>query len=143
MIAKHFILSVAAIFIFALAWNGIVHGLILKESEGAISGLIRPDIGDKIWLSILVTLAIAILFVFGYARWAKVGSMREGILYGLYFGLLAGLLVDVNQYVLYPIPASIALKWYVGGLFEFSIYGILVKWLFPINSGTPIHIPAG
>jgi hypothetical protein len=42
-------------------------------------------------------------------------------------------LVDLNQYVLYPIPASLAIRWFVFGLLEFCIYGILASKLYPID----------
>jgi hypothetical protein len=58
---------------------------------------------------------------------ARTGTMREGLGYGLYFALLAGLLVDLNQYVLFPIPGAVAALWFLGGLAEFSLYGMLVS----------------
>jgi hypothetical protein len=56
----------------------------------------------------------------------------EGIVYGLFFAAVAGLLVDVNQYVLYPIPGSLAWTWFAGGVVEFCLYGALVSWLYPV-----------
>jgi hypothetical protein len=43
---------------------------------------------------------------------------------------LAGLLVDVNQYVLYPLPASVVVQWFVAGALELVLYGILVTRLY-------------
>lgn len=49
------------------------------------------------------------------------------------FALLAGVLVDLNQYVMYPIPASLIAKWFVFGLIEFCVYGALATLLYPIK----------
>lgn len=121
-----------AVFVLAILWNACVHLIILKEANAAVESLRRPDLGDKLWLSLVMTAMVALLFVWGYGRVARTGSIGEGLAFGVYVGLLAGLLVDVNQYVLYPIPASLAAKWFAGGLVEFSVYGILVTKLYPV-----------
>jgi hypothetical protein len=121
-----------AIFVLAIVWNACVHLVILREANAAVESLRRPDMGNKIWLSLGMTAIIALLFVWGYGRVARTGSIWEGLSFGVYVGILAGLLVDVNQYVLYPIPASLAAKWFIGGLVEFSTYGVLVTRLYPV-----------
>jgi len=55
-------------------------------------------------------------------------------------GSLPGLLVDLNQYVLFPIPAVVAAQWFLGGLIEFSLYGIIASRLYPpLQSGAPVR----
>jgi hypothetical protein len=71
------------------------------------------------------------VFVWGYGRVARNGSLRERLGYGLFFALLAGLVVDLNQYVLFPIPAVVVAQWFLGGLVEFSVSGIIVTRLYP------------
>ena len=128
-----FVLASFAIFVTAIAWNGVVHLMILKQAEAAIRPIVRPDFGSKAWISLVATLAVSGLFVAGYGRIAKSGSLREGALYGLFFGVLAALLVDVNQYVLYPIPGVLAAKWSLAGALEFVVYGLLVTKLYPVT----------
>jgi hypothetical protein len=84
-------------------------------------------------LSLLLTAGLAFLFVWSYAYTARHGNLLEGISYGLFFAVLAGILVDLNQYLLYPIPASLAVSWFIFGLLEFCGYGILVSWLYPLK----------
>jgi hypothetical protein len=64
---------------------------------------------------------------------ARRGTWREGLRHGLFFAALAGLLVNLNQYLLYPIPASLALAWFGFGVLEFCGYGLLTSWLYPIR----------
>ena len=87
------------------------------------------------WLSVLITAALAGLFVWGYGRFARNRSVSEAVRYGLFFGILAGLLVDANQYVLYPIPLWVAVAWFLGGLVEFQVYALLLAKLFPPENG--------
>jgi hypothetical protein len=127
---RRFVLASLAIFVFALLWNGVVHLVVLRSADAILSTIGRPAAQRSLWLSLLSTLALAMLFVWSYARAARLGTMREGLTHGIFFGVLAGLLVDVNQYVLYPVPASLALSWFGFGMIEFCIYGVLAAWFY-------------
>ena len=128
---KRFFIASIVIFVFALVWNGIVHLIILREADSILYSIGRQESQRNIFLSLLVTVIVSILFVWSYSRTARQGDFRDGITHGLFFGILAGVLVDLNQYVLYPIPASLAITWFAFGLVEFCIYGILVSKIYP------------
>ena len=130
---KRFFIATIAIFVFALIWNGIVHLVLLRDVDSILNSIGRQESQRNMFLSLLVTAILVILFVWSYARFARRGDLRDGLTHGLFFGLLAGTLVDLNQYVLYPIPASLAITWFVFGLIEFCIYGVLVSILYPIK----------
>lgn len=117
--------------VVALIWNGLLHMVVLRDAETILKTIWRADLSDFMWLSVLMTLAVTLLFALGYSVFARTGSLAEGIGYGVFFGLLAGVLVDLNQYILYPIPGRLALYWFLGGLLEFSIYGALITRFFP------------
>jgi hypothetical protein len=131
MTLRRFVLSCAVLFVFALAWNGLVHGVLLRELDAAVQHLRRPDLAAKMWVSLPLTAGVVGLFVLGYGRTSRSGSVLEGLSYGAVFALLAGLLVDLNQYLLYPIPGRVALAWFAGGLVEFGLYGVIVSRLLP------------
>jgi hypothetical protein len=128
-----FIITSLTLSVIALVWNGFLHTIILPDFNEAVSLLRRPDLANFMWLSLLMILGITSLYVLGYSQFARKGTLQEGISYGLFFAILAGLLVDLNQYILYPIPASTALAWFGGGVVEFVLYGILITKLYPIE----------
>lgn len=133
MNVRRFAVAVLAIFVFALLWNGLVHLVLLRDANLALASLVRPAAERSFPLSLLLTLAIAILFVYSYAAVGRGGGIRRGLVHGAYFGVLAGLLVDLNQYVLYPIPAALAGAWFLFGFIEFCLYGVLVARLYPME----------
>lgn len=122
---------------FTLLWNGLIHLVILRDANSALTGILRRSSDRSLGLSLLLTAGIALLFVLSYIRYARNGGLREGWMHGLGFALLAGLLVDLNQYVLYPIPGSVAAQWFLSGVIEFCLYGLLAGWLYPVD-GAPI-----
>jgi hypothetical protein len=131
MRARRFFLTSGVLLLVALGWNAFVHLVVLRAANASVLHLRRTDLSQKTWLALLLTAGIVMVFTWGYGRYARNGSLREGLGYGLFFALLAGLLVDLNQYVLFPIPAAVAAQWFLGGLVEFSLYGIIVSRLYP------------
>ncbi len=134
---RRFLLTCVALFAVALAWNALVHLVLLRQVDATVQHLFRPDFGRKAWLSLAGTATIVCLFVWGYSRFARNASVREGALWGLFFALVAGVLVDLNQHVLYPIPAWVACIWCAGGLIEFTLYGVLTSKLYPVSDRQP------
>lgn len=130
---RRLLITAGAIFVFALLWNGLVHLVILAKANSALAAITKPAAERSLGLSLFMTAALAFLFVWSYARYARAGDLKEGLLHGLFFALLAGVLVDLNQYVSYPIPASLTAKWFGFGLIEFCIYGALASLLYPIK----------
>lgn len=131
MRVKRYLLACLVLFVVALVWNALLHLVLLREVDGAVRHLLRPDFAAKAWLSLLGTTGLIGLFVAGYGRFARSGSIGESVCYGVLFAVLAGILVDLNQYVLYPIPVWVAAVWFLGGLVEFTVYALLVRVLYP------------
>ncbi len=136
MKTKRYLLAGVILFIFAIAWNAGIHLFVLAEVDASVRHLRRADFGDKLALSFLLTGGIIAIFLAGWIRFFRTGSFREGAYYGFLFGVLAGLLVDLNQYIVYPIPGSVAALWCCSGIMEFTIYGVLAsRVLRPITAG--------
>jgi len=121
--------STLLLFLLALAWNGLVHMVILKAGNAAVAFLHRPGLNDKMWISLPVTAGIVFLFTVSYLKWRKAGTICESMLHSLFFACLMIIAVDLNQYVLYAIPFSLIAKWAVFGLAEFILYGLVLCFL--------------
>jgi len=142
---RRFIVSVVAIFIFAMVWNGFVHMVLLKEAGLALESVARPATERNMMLGLFLTLAVATLFVYSYVSFVRTPGIKPALGHGIFFALLAGVFVDLNQLFLYPIPVSLVAAWFLFGLVEFCIYGVIVYWLDPVNAqsaasggGTPV-----
>lgn len=133
---RRFFLAALAIFLFALLWNALVHLVILREANAVIAVIARPASERSVLLSLLQTAGISVAFVLSYAWSRHARTLCGGLLHGALFGVLAGLLVDLNQYVLYPIPDVLAFAWFGFGFVEFCIYGILAARLYREDAPT-------
>lgn len=142
MNGSRFVRTAAAIFVFALAWNGLVHLVLLREVDMALEEVARPAAQRSLPLALLLTAGIALLFSYSHAAMVRPRGILRGLWHGAYFGLVAGLLVDLNQYLLYPIPAATAAAWFVFGFAEFCAYGVIAAWAYPIRMLPPEAAPA-
>jgi len=114
-------------FAFSFLYNALVHLLILGSANKQIESLRRVDFTSKIWISVLATLATSFLFTILYALFVSEKNTKTGSLFGFCFGLFMAIMVDLNQYVLYPLPFSLVAKWALFGVIEFAIVGLIVS----------------
>lgn len=137
--ARPYIIASMLLFVFALVWNGIVHLVILAEHNKSLEAIHRTDLADKMWLSLLVTLCICLLFTLSFSQWVKDGTAGQSISHSLFFAGLMFVVVDLNQYVLYAIPFKLILCWGFFGCLEFLLYGFIARKVFKRYSGSMLQ----
>lgn len=127
---RKIVLASIAVFIAFEVMDFIIHGVILSSVYASLAQVWRPDMMSKMWLMYFSTLVMSIMFVYIFIK----GYENKGIAEGMRFGIVAGLFMNFigvfGQYVMYPIPASLALKWFIYGMIEFIIAGIVVSLVY-------------
>lgn len=121
--------NIIAIVVLFVAWSAIdfvVHGQLLASAYEATASLWRPVEEMKAGLMSLVTLLIAIVFVFGYAKLVAAKSLVSGVHYGLAIGLVVALGFGFGTYGYMPIPMSMALTWFCYAVVSYLIGGAIV-----------------
>jgi len=127
---RFLLISTLLLSLFAFLWNALVHLVVLKNDNLSIEFIHRPDMADKLWISLVVTVFITFLFTISYLKWRKKGTILETTIHSLFFALLMGVVVDLNQYVQYEIPFLLTVKWFVFGIAEFIFYGFILRFLY-------------
>ena len=54
----------------------------------------------------------------------------EGVRYGIIVGLFMNAIGMFIQYVMYPIPFSLSLQWFIYGMIEFIVCGIIAALMY-------------
>jgi hypothetical protein len=121
-------LLIAAVisFAFSIFYNGLVHLVILGTANKQVESLRRVDFSSKAWISVLATLATSFIFTTIYSLFVSEKNTKKGLFFGFCFGLFIAIIVDLNQYVLYPLPFSLVARWALFGIIEFSVIGMIV-----------------
>ncbi|MGA2142156.1 MAG: hypothetical protein ABSG94_06995 [Brevinematales bacterium] len=120
---KRYLISAAAVFLcFAVIDFGFDSAILsqmntgLKETWRAV---------PVFWLEPVIYFGAALIFVLIYS----VSSWRKGVPWGIIYGLATGILVSgvlsFKQYSLYPIPLILSLVWFIEGIIQYIIAGIV------------------
>jgi hypothetical protein len=130
MNTKRFIIASIVIFVIYEILDFIEHGLILGSSYMSLTGIWRTDINSVMWIMVVTALVFSFLFVYIFTKGYEGKGILEGIRYGLLIGLLMVVIDIFNQYVIYPIPFILVLQWIIYGLVRFVIYGIVAAAIY-------------
>lgn len=127
-------------FVFSIVYNGLVHLVILSSANKQVESLRRVDFSSKAWISLLATFAVLFIFTAIYSLFVSEKSAKRGLFFGFCFGLFIAIIVDINQYVLYPLPFSLVARWALFGIIEFSLVGMIVgsivkDKIYPVHPG--------
>jgi len=74
-------------------------------------------------------LLFAITFVLLGTRWAETARLGCAIGYGLLMGLFSGVWAII-MYVVIPMPCSIACKWFLAGIAQTILLGIVTFYVY-------------
>ncbi len=122
---KKMVLASLWVFLAFEVMDYFIHSVILSPIYTQLAYLWRQDMMSKMWLMALSTLVMSVMFAYIFIK----GYENKGIAEGVRFGIVTGLFMNVigmfGQYVMYPIPLSLVAKWFVFGMLEFIIAGIV------------------
>ena len=129
---KRLILGIVAVFVGIWVTDFLIHGLWLQSSYKATMSLWRPEAEMQKhmgWLMLgqfLMAMAFVMIWARGFAGNAHV---RCGVLYGLFMGFFSQANTLIT-FAVQPLPSDIAVKWFVSGLAQGVLMGLLVFFIY-------------
>ena len=132
---KRFLLAIVAVFAVTYGSDYLIHGVWLRPDYLAAQSLWRPP-QEMRTFGHWVTLAQIIAVVTFVLLWAKGFAGRDigtGILFGLLVGMSQHVWAIVN-YVAFPVPGALAAKWFLAGVAEGVVLGIVTSLVYKPKS---------
>ncbi|MBM4386864.1 MAG: hypothetical protein FJ088_03940 [Deltaproteobacteria bacterium] len=135
MNVKRYFTAAFAVFVAIQITNFIQHGLILMDEYEALKAIWNPNMMSVMWLMHLIDIPFSLLLVYIFVR----GYENKGILEGIRFGLIIGLFIWISaafsQWIVYPIPLCLAVKWFIFGVIQQVICGAVIAIVYkPLSS---------
>lgn len=127
---RYWIRASLAVFVVYMVLDFILHSFILSSYYRAQPNLWRPEMMSTMWIMQLSLLVMSFLFVFIFAKGYEGKGLAEGLRFGLIMGAFYSLPHIMGQYVVYPIPLSLALGWLAGGIVEFLACGLVAAAIY-------------
>lgn len=134
MNVKKFWIAFGAIFIVLEITGYLIHGVLLGatyESEG-IKEVFRTmeEMDSRMWIMILTDLIWVYFFTFFFVKGYENKGIMEGVRFGLYMGIFVALVISYQNYVVLPIPYSLAFQWFAYGFIQSIILGVVVALIY-------------
>lgn len=127
---KRFWLAVLAVFVFLGLVDPIVHGIFLAGDWQAkeVAAITRPEYKFLVFYICYFFIAFGLTYV--YKKGHEGLGISEGIRFGFFISLISFLPQTYFTYAIFPIHYALALKWYLAGMVELMLIGIVLNKLF-------------
>ena len=128
-----------AVYVAMAITNMVIHmGLLnsVYHSE-AVMKIMRPESDGKVWIYFVTSAIVSFFFTLIFSKGYEGKGMSEGVRYGLYVGFLMAIPMAYDSYASYPLPYSLALQWFIYGMIQYIILGIVVAAVFGKKSAAP------
>jgi hypothetical protein len=125
---KRFIAASAVVFLCFVAIDFVFDFLILGSFNNPIKNLMRQDMIR--WMEPVLYLMTSLLFVLIFITAGGGRGAAKGVILGLLVGLLASGTLSFKQYAMYPVPFVLAILWFIEGLLQYVIAGIVAALMY-------------
>lgn len=132
---KKLLLGWVAVFVVISALDFVIHNLILGSTYEQLKDVFRPDMMDKMWIYNLVTAIVSFFFVLIYSKGYEGKGIMEGVRYGLYVGAMLSVGMAYGSYAMIAIPYSLAMQWFLFGMVEYVVAGVVVSLVYGKKEG--------
>lgn len=134
MNTKKLIIAVLAVFVLLEVTGYLIHSVLLASTymEEAISKAFRPmaEMQAKMWRMWIADFVFSFFFVFIFIKGYQNKGIMEGVRYGVYIALFMNFSASVAQNVVYPIPFTLALQWFIYGSIQMVLIGVVTAYLY-------------
>jgi hypothetical protein len=123
---------IASILVFAAfqIMDYVIHGIILSPTYRVLASVWRPDMMSKMWIMTISSFVMSVLFVYIFIKGYENKGVMEGVRYGIIIGLFMNVIGMFSQYVMYPIPFGLSVKWFIYGTIEFIVCGVIAALVY-------------
>lgn len=127
---KKFWIGFVVVFVVLSILAFIINMWLMSSAYKETASLWRPEGEMKIWLFYIVYLFIAFFFTLIFHKGYEGKGWLEGLRYGFYVGMLMAVPMAYATYASMPIPYHFALQWFIYGLIEYVILGVVLSLIY-------------
>ena len=130
-------LGFIATFITLQVLEIVVNYVILNSAYQSVKEVWRADMMSKTWIFSLILLIGSFFFTFIFSKGFENKGIVEGVRYGIYIGIWMSVGKAYGTYAMIAIPYSLALQWFIYGVLEYVIAGVVLSFIFGQKAKKP------
>ena len=127
---KRFILASIAVFVVFENIDTAMHMFVLSGFYQNLEHLWRKEMWNYMWIMYLSVFFFSFMFVYVFTKGCENRGVLEGLRYGLIIGLLMNVVGIFSQFVVYPIPIFLAVIWFAYAMVQYIICGIVTALIY-------------
>lgn len=131
---------IGAILVFVLLAivDYLVHGVLMMSSYQPLvdDGTFRGMEDSKMHVFFLVRALQSFFFALVFSKGYEGKGSAEGIRYGIYMGVFAGVAFSYFAYGIFPLPYELAMKWFLYELLTWILAGLLIAQYWGVKPKT-------
>lgn len=129
---KRFWMAFVACYVVGQVLGFLINGVLLKPSYEALAHVWRPeaDMNAKMWIFFVTSFIAIFLFCYIFTKGYENKGLVEGLRYGALIGLLLTVPMAYDSYVVYPLPYTMALKWFLTGMAYWLALGAVLALVY-------------
>ena len=130
--SKRFWIAFVACYFASQALGFLINGVLLADSYKALAHVWRPEaeMNAKMWIFFVTAFISVFLFCYIFTKGYENKGLMEGVRYGALMGVLMSVPIAYDSYVIYPLPYSMALKWFLTGMVYWIALGALLALIY-------------
>ena len=125
---KKVLIGAGAVYVAMAILGFVIHNVLLTSTyqQESMLHLWRPPeemmMGVIFVSNLIVSYFLSLVFSKGYQG----KGMGEGVRFGLFMGMIIATPMAYATYATMPITYSLALQWFIYGIIEYIIYGVIL-----------------
>jgi len=131
---KKFWIGFISVFVVMSLTNFVIHQVLLGSlyRSASMAALMRPEAEGmaNLWMHFVTAAVVSFFFTLIFSKGREGKGMGEGVRFGFYVGMLMSIPMAYDTYAEMPIPYALALQWFIYGVVQFIILGIVVAAVF-------------
>jgi hypothetical protein len=134
VIGKKFFFASIAVFFVLFVYEFLLHGVALGGLYQQTAHLWRShtEIRNLSWLMWLSYLVMSPILVLLFSKGYETGkpALGQGVRFGLLLGIFLSAPMALNCYAVMPISITLAAGWFIGGLVEMILCGVVIGMIW-------------
>ncbi len=126
---RKFWLGFLVVFVVLEILMNVVDGWILAGAYLSVK-VWRPDMMSLMWVYHVLTVIEAFFFTLVFSKGYESKGLMEGLRYGFYIGVWLSSGMAYGTYAMIQIPYSLALQWFIYGIIEYMIAGLVLAAVY-------------
>ena len=120
------------LYVLAQVLGYLMHQVWLTPVYDELAAVFRPkaEMDQMMWIFFATSAVWVLVFTYIFVRGREGKGIMEGVRYGALMGLFYNLTIAYDSYVIYPLPSSLALKWFLGGIAISIILGVVASLVY-------------